>query len=105
MHKVFTLLSGGADSTTTLAIARDEFPTDDIECVSIDYGQRHSREMEFAAEQARNFGAEYRIVNIGTLLQGMLVGTQGDDVEKTIPNVSYAELPEGISPTYVSFRN
>jgi 7-cyano-7-deazaguanine synthase len=101
--KVFTLLSGGADSTTTLAIAAQDFPDSEIECVSIDYGQRHAKEMECASFIAQQYGASHIILNLSGLLQGMLV-EKGQDNEE-IPNASYADLPVGISPTYVSFRN
>jgi 7-cyano-7-deazaguanine synthase len=103
MHKVFTLLSGGVDSSTTLAIARSDFPTDDIEAVTVDYGQRHVREMESAALIAKHFNASHHILNLGGLLTGMLV--EKGEANEAIPDVSYADLPTGISPTYVSFRN
>lgn len=101
--KVFTLLSGGVDSTTTLAIAAVEYPDSPIECVTVNYGQRHSKEMECAAYQARAYNADHTILNLQGLLGGMLVDKGPDNEE--IPNVSYADLPHGISPTYVSFRN
>lgn len=102
MHKVFCLLSGGIDSTTTLAIARSEFPNDTIEAITVDYGQRHKREAESAAQQATIFGASHHILPMQGILEGMLVDKPNNEA---IPNVSYAELPKGISPTYVSFRN
>jgi len=40
------LLSGGIDSTTTMAIAKTEGY--DIYALSFDYGQRHKREIESA---------------------------------------------------------
>lgn len=101
--KVFTLLSGGVDSTTTLAIASKEWPTSEIECVTIDYGQRHKKEMECAQFQAARYGAKHVVVNLEGLLQGMLVDKGADN--EVIPEVSYADLPTGMSPTYVSFRN
>lgn len=103
MHKVYCLLSGGIDSSTTLAMARNDFPNDEIECITVDYGQRHKREAECAKIQAEAFGASHHILDMQGILQGMLVD-KGADNEK-IPEVSYAELPVGISPTYVSFRN
>jgi 7-cyano-7-deazaguanine synthase len=103
MHKVFVLLSGGVDSTTTLAIAAQDFPDSELECVTIDYGQRHGIEAGFAKHQAEKYGADHFILNAGGLLEGMLVD-KGDHNE-TIPEVSYGELAPGISPTYVSFRN
>ena len=101
-HKVFTLLSGGVDSSTTLAIAREDFPNDQIECVSVDYGQRHRREMESAQMIAAHYGCDHQILDLKGLLAGMLVDKPQNE---EIPNASYADLPVGISPTYVSYRN
>lgn len=103
MHKVFCLLSGGIDSSTTLAIAASEFPNAELEAVTVDYGQRHKREAECAKYQAERYGAAHSVLPMQGILTGMLV-EKGKDNE-TIPEVSYAELPKGISPTYVSFRN
>ncbi|MEB3089970.1 7-cyano-7-deazaguanine synthase, partial [Parvimonas sp. M20] len=103
MHKVYVLLSGGVDSTTTLAIARDEFPSAIFEAVTVDYGQRHKKEAEFAGAQAAFYGAEHYTLDMQGILTGMLVdkGTENE----AIPDVGYADLAPGISPTYVSFRN
>jgi 7-cyano-7-deazaguanine synthase len=106
--KVFCLLSGGIDSSTTLAIALEDFPDSDVECISVDYGQRHKKEMLSAKAVIDYFydylGAKiaHHIIKLPNTLTGMLVDKA--DNEK-IPDVSYADLPEGISPTYVSFRN
>ena len=59
LTKVFCLLSGGVDSTTTLAIARDEFGDAEFEAVTIDYGQRHKKEAEYAGIQAARYNAEH----------------------------------------------
>jgi 7-cyano-7-deazaguanine synthase len=103
MHKVFCLLSGGVDSTTTLAIAREEFPDDEIECVTVNYGQRHLKEQECARYQVGAYGATHRVIDLRGLLSGMLVDKGVSN--EAIPEVSYADLAPGISPTYVSFRN
>jgi 7-cyano-7-deazaguanine synthase len=102
-HKVFCLLSGGIDSSTTLAIAAQEFPNAELECVTIDYGQRHKREAECAQYQAAAHNALHATIDAQGFMQGMLVDKGADNEE--IPNVSYAELAPGISPTYDSFRN
>jgi 7-cyano-7-deazaguanine synthase len=102
MHKVYTLLSGGVDSTTTLAMAKDTFPEAEHEAVTIDYGQRHAREAECAHKQAELLGATHYILPIHGLMDGMLVDKPNNEA---IPDVSYAELAPGISPTYVTFRN
>jgi len=101
--KVFCLLSGGLDSSTTVGLARYEFPNAEIECVTIDYGQRHIKEVESAKFIADHFKADHVTINIAGLLTGMLVDKGADN--EVIPDKSYAELDPGISPTYVSFRN
>lgn len=103
MHKVFCLLSGGADSSTTLSIAANEYPNDSIEAVTIDYGQRHKREVVCAEQQAEAFGADHVVIDAKGFMTGMLVD-KGDKNE-AIPEVAYADLDKGMSPTYVSFRN
>ena len=98
--KVFVLLSGGLDSSVTLARAKGEFPNAEFEAVSINYGQRHERELQSAKTIADFYGAEHTILDLSGLMSGMLVGTSQE-----IPDVSYADLAPGISPTYVTFRN
>lgn len=102
-EKVFVLLSGGVDSSSALALAKNDFPGAEFEAVSIDYGQRHARELQAAREIAEHFQAEHVIIDTKGFMEGMLVD-KGEDNEK-VPDVSYAELPAGISPTYVTFRN
>jgi 7-cyano-7-deazaguanine synthase len=53
------LLSGGLDSTTTLAVARAE----GFECyaLSVDYGQRHRLELHAAARVAQALGAREHV--------------------------------------------
>ena len=50
MKKAVVLLSGGLDSATVLAIARDQ----GFQCyaLSVDYGQRHRSELEAARKVA-----------------------------------------------------
>jgi 7-cyano-7-deazaguanine synthase len=63
------LLSGGLDSATTLAIARDRgFAS---HALSFDYGQRHRFELEAAARVADALGAvEHRVVRIDLSASG-----------------------------------
>lgn len=102
LTKVFTLLSGGIDSSTTLAMAIHEWPEAPVECVTFDYGQRHINEAAAAACVAKYYEVSHTILDIKGLLQGMLVDKPKNE---EIPNASYSDLPAGISPTYVSFRN
>lgn len=103
-HMVYVLLSGGIDSTTTLAMAKEDFPNALFTAVTVDYGQRHVKEIRAAKDVVDHYGAEHMLVYAAGLLQGMLVHTEGQ-TDEPIPDLSYAELDPGISPTYVTFRN
>ena len=63
MKKAVVLLSGGLDSATCLALAKKRFQP---VCLCIDYGQRHRRELDAAAQIARQLdSAEHRVIRIG----------------------------------------
>ncbi|WP_426141380.1 7-cyano-7-deazaguanine synthase QueC [Pseudomonas sp. DWP3-1-2] len=91
------LLSGGLDSATVVAMAREQ----GYACytMSFDYGQRHRSELNAAARVARDLGAvEHKV--IGLNLDGM-GGSALTDSSIAVP-----ETPgEGIPVTYVPARN
>ena len=63
MKRAIVLLSGGLDSATTLAVAKNE----GFECfaLSFDYGQRHAAELAAATEVARRAGVtEHRMIPV-----------------------------------------
>ncbi|MCP4087853.1 MAG: 7-cyano-7-deazaguanine synthase QueC [Actinomycetia bacterium] len=98
MSKAVILLSGGLDSATCLAIARDKGY--DCYALSFDYGQRHTNELEAAKDIAESFGAKkHIIVNIDLRLWGGSALT--DDID--VPNVdtNFDHIPI----TYVPARN
>ena len=98
--KAVVLLSGGLDSATVLAIARDRGY--EVAALSFDYGQRHRVELTRAAEQAALQGAAHTVATIDT---GTFAGsalTDGPDVPK---HDSVDELDAGIPSTYVPARN
>jgi 7-cyano-7-deazaguanine synthase len=98
--RAFVLLSGGLDSTTALYKAVHLHGAENVDAVGIDYGQRHARERDFAMQTARQLGVDFSILRLGHQPKSMLT----DPTEK-LPEMSYSELPHGISPTYVPFRN
>lgn len=98
--KAFVLLSGGIDSTTCLYMAMRDFQ--DVEAISVDYGQRHAKEFEYAAETCRRLDIEHSVLNVAGILSGE--GVMLTDASVKIPNMSYDEI-KGVSPTYVPFRN
>ncbi|HEY5566470.1 MAG TPA: 7-cyano-7-deazaguanine synthase QueC [Gammaproteobacteria bacterium] len=97
MPRAVVLLSGGLDSATTLAIARER----GFECyaLSFAYGQRHGAELAAAARVARAQGAvEHRIIEIPI---GQLGGSALTDQRIPVPEHGGA----GIPVTYVPARN
>jgi 7-cyano-7-deazaguanine synthase len=101
MAGAVVLLSGGVDSTTTLAMARSE--GFDCYALSFDYGQRHRYELEAARAVARALGAaEHRVATIDLRAFGGSALTDDIDVPKDRPP---DEIPGGIPITYVPARN
>lgn len=101
MKRAVVLLSGGLDSTTTLATAIAE----DYEtyALSFDYGQRHKIEIVAARRIARALGAkEHRVAKIDMRIFGGSALTDGIDVPK---KRSATEIGHGIPITYVPARN
>lgn len=96
-RKAVILLSGGLDSTTVLAIAREQGFA--CHALSFDYGQRHSTELSAAMSIAQQLGAvEHKTIRIGL---GAIGGSALTDASLKIP-----ETPgDGIPNTYVPARN
>lgn len=101
MKPAVVLLSGGVDSTTTLAIARTQ---GFLPCaLSFAYGQRHSRELESAKRVAAALGAEEHLI---LTLDLQLIGGSALTGEIAVPKGrSLEEIGSGIPVTYVPARN
>jgi len=101
MRKAVCLLSGGLDSATCLAIARDE--GFDCYALSFDYGQRHRIELEAASRVAASLGAaEHKTVRIDLRLFGHSALTADIAVPK---HADVSGIAAGIPITYVPARN
>jgi len=100
--KAVLLLSGGLDSTTTLAIAKGQGFS--IHALSFAYGQRHSLELKAAQIIARKMGVdEHRVINIDLGgFGGSALTEAGIDVPKDRDSEAIAH---GIPVTYVPARN
>lgn len=96
-RRAVVLLSGGVDSATTLAIARERgFAS---YALSFDYGQRHRLELAAAGRVARSLGAvEHRQVKLDL---GWVGGSALTDPSIAVP----AAASSGIPVTYVPARN
>lgn len=96
-EKAIVVFSGGQDSTTCLFWAKERFV--EVEAVTFDYGQRHSREIECAKEIATEMGIKHHILDMSLLNQLVANALTREDikVEKGESN----ELPS----TFVPGRN
>lgn len=96
------LTSGGLDSTTLLAIVRDEGR--EANCLTLDYGQSHQCELYAARNVARTFGAARHIVAKVELSQfggSALTGDEQRPLDRSIDEIAQG----GIPATYVPARN
>jgi len=95
--KAVVLLSGGMDSATVLAIAREQGY--ETYALSFRYGQRHSAELEAAARLAEELGAaEHKVIDLD------LSSIGGSAL--TDPDIDVPDSPStGIPVTYVPARN
>jgi 7-cyano-7-deazaguanine synthase len=101
MKRAVVLLSGGIDSTTTLAAAIAEGY--EAYALSFDYGQRHQIETEAARRVANSLGTkEHRVAEIDLRVFGGSALTDDLDVPK---KRSETEIARGIPVTYVPARN
>ncbi|VGO18496.1 7-cyano-7-deazaguanine synthase QueC [Pontiella sulfatireligans] len=98
--KAVVLLSGGLDSATAMAMAlKDRF---EVYAMSFNYGQRHSVELDCAAEQAETGAKEFKVVEIDLRAFGGSALTADIDVPK---HDEVDELSDEIPVTYVPARN
>lgn len=95
------LLSGGLDSTTVLAIAKDK--GFDAYALSFGYGQRHAVELEAAQRVATELGAVKHVV-VSFDLRAFGGSALTADID--VPHHQGEEgIDEGIPVTYVPARN
>jgi 7-cyano-7-deazaguanine synthase len=96
------LLSGGIDSTTVLGLVAEETLAE-ILCLSISYGQRHQGEVKAASNVAARYGFRHKVVHMNLPGSDSVLMNPGAEM----PQMTYEELEksEGVSPTYVPFRN
>ena len=99
MRRAVVLLSGGLDSATVLAIAKQQGFA--CHALSIDYGQRHRIELEAAVRVARALGAvEQKTVKIDLVAFG---GSALTDERIAVPTRGVQN--DAIPVTYVPARN
>ncbi len=100
--RAVVLLSGGMDSATALAVAlKDGF---EVTALSVDYGQRHRKEVDAARKIAKHFRVkDHRVVSLDLTPIG---GSALTDTRIRIPEQRrLEEIGRDIPATYVPARN
>jgi len=69
--KVVMLLSGGVDSATLAYVLEDNW---DVYALTVNYGQRHNKEISSAIQIANELGIHQRVLDLH-VLQGLLVSS------------------------------
>ena len=105
--KALVLLSGGVDSSTCLAVAKEKYG-DNVVALSMFYGQKHSKELECAKAIADYYHVELLTMNLANIFAHSNCSLLSDSREE-IPQESYEQqLKESNGETvstYVPFRN
>ncbi len=109
----YLLLSGGQDSFVCLVWALENF--EHVEAVSINYGQRHKLELDYAKQVANHFGIKHTLYDIGNFISSLTESTllnEGDhnQTHRLASNLPASFVPNrnGIFLTIISnyaFRN
>lgn len=98
MKKAIVLLSGGLDSTTVLAIAKNSGY--EVYALSFEYGQRHKIELDFAKKIAEKYLVkEHKIAKIDLKIFG------GSALTADIAVPKNREIGNEVPITYVPARN
>jgi 7-cyano-7-deazaguanine synthase len=100
MRKTIVIHSGGLDSTVLLASLVTD--GDEVKALSVDYGQRHRRELEHAKEICGFYGVEHEIANL-SLVKHLLAGSSQTSDDVAVPHGHYAA--ENMKQTVVPNRN
>lgn len=99
-RKALVVLSGGQDSTTCLFWAIDKYGKENVSAIGFDYGQRHKKELECAAEICAEEGIRYEVIPTPIINELSANALTREDIPVD------EEKPEGTPPnTLVEGRN
>ncbi len=99
MTKAVVLLSGGLDSTTTLAMALADGC--EVTAISFRYGQRHTRELRSAEDVCKHYGVDHVVIDLNLSSFRSALTRE----ELNVPMDREGELDQQIPITYVPARN
>jgi 7-cyano-7-deazaguanine synthase len=98
-QQVVVIYSGGMDSFTVLSIALEQ--KHDVYALSFDYGQRHKKELDYAARACAELGVQHKIIDISPINQ--LIG--GSSLTSDIPVAEGHYEEQSMKSTVVPNRN
>ena len=99
MKKIICVFSGGLDSTVLLYKLVNEGY--DVTAVSFNYGQRHTKELEYAAKTCGNLNVKHKLIDISSIVDIFAGSALTDAVD--VPAGHYEE--ESMKVTVVPNRN
>ncbi len=98
-QKVVVIFSGGMDSFTVLnKVVREGF---EVYALSFNYGQRHSKELVYAAKACQDLGVHHKVVDISAINE--LIGGSSLTSDIEVPEGHYEQ--ESMKQTVVPNRN
>lgn len=100
MSKILVILSGGIDSTVLLHQHINS--GDSVRALSIDYGQRHRRELSYAEKTCRRLSVPWELADLRSL-RALLPGSALTDSSVKVPEGHYSE--DSMKATVVPNRN
>jgi 7-cyano-7-deazaguanine synthase len=98
--KTVLIYSGGLDSTVALYYLKSQ--GHQLKALSVDYGQRHKKEIEFAKYHCAKLGIEHQVADL-TGITHLLAGSSQTSANVDVPEGHYAE--ESMKLTVVPNRN
>ncbi len=105
--KALVLLSGGVDSSTCLALAKEKYG-DNVLALSMFYGQKHSKELQSAQAVADYYHVQLLQMDLAQIFAHSNCSLLQNSTD-AVPHASYAEQLEKLQgetvTTYVPFRN
>jgi 7-cyano-7-deazaguanine synthase len=101
-QKAIVILSGGMDSSVLLAHTIATNKGGEVVAVTVDYGQRHNREIVCSRHQALSHGVKHEVVDMSGLFR-QLGASCLTDLKQCVPHGHYTE--ETMKQTVVPNRN
>lgn len=98
--KIVLCYSGGLDSTTLLYSLVNQ--GHHVRCLSVNYGQRHHKEIQAAIDITRKLGVQLEITDL-TPVKHLLAGSSQTSLDVDVPEGHYTE--ESMKATVVPNRN